>query len=189
MTQLENRDYITLKRSVYREYSRAYDDDRERFVSGTALTERIDWALEPLQPGESLLDLGCGSGRLLRQAPDRSGGNGLLIGLDLTPDMLALSKLELGRDVTLVEGIAATGLPFKDSSFDLVTNLNLVQELPTEAVPSLFGGVHRLLRPGARSGPSFPAWLKRTRPPICFARCRRSTGPWISGTWMTSRSC
>ena len=148
MTHKSTTSYAELKRSVYREYSRSYDEDRDRFVSGTALMERINWALEPLAPGGSLLDLGCGTGQLLRQAADRAQGQGLLAGLDLTPDMLGLARLELGDAASLVEGNAATALPFKEKSFDVVTSLNLVQELPTDAVPALFDGVYRLLRPG-----------------------------------------
>ena len=148
MTQSEKTDYLTLKRSVYREYSSSYDEDRDRFVSGTALVQRIDWALENLHPGGNLLDLGCGSGQLLRQTIVIAGPDGRLAGLDLTPDMLKLTRKELGAGVELVEGNAATGLPFKEQAFDLVTSLNLVQELPIESVPTFFDGVYRLLRPG-----------------------------------------
>mgnify|MGYP003712092205 CR=1 FL=1 len=101
-----------------------------------------------LRPGDRLLDLGCGSGRLLRQAVERTGGKSVLAGLDLTPGLLALARYELGTDVTLVEGNAAVGLPFKDESFDVVTSLNLVHELPADAVPALFEDVYRLLRKG-----------------------------------------
>jgi len=62
--------------------------------------------------------------------------------------MLRLARLELGGRVNLVEGNAATGLPFREKSFDVVTSLNLVQELPTNAVTPLFDGVYRILRPG-----------------------------------------
>lgn len=148
MTQSKKTDYLTLKRSVYREYSSSYEEDRDRFVSGTALAQRIDWVLETLHPGGNLLDLGCGSGQLLRQAIVIAGPDGRLTGLDLTPDMLKLTRKELGAGVELVEGNAATGLPFKEQAFDLVTSLNLVQELPIESVPTFFDGVYRLLRPG-----------------------------------------
>jgi len=40
---------------------------------------------------------------------DRTQGKGVLVGLDLTPDMLRLARLELGGRVNLVEGNAATG--------------------------------------------------------------------------------
>ena len=66
-TELET-SYAALKRSVYREYSRSYDEDRDRFVSGTTLMERIKWALEPITLDGNLLDLGCGTGQLLRRA-------------------------------------------------------------------------------------------------------------------------
>ena len=120
MTQKSIENYAALKRSVYREYSRSYDEDRDRFVSG----------------------------QLLRQVADRTQGKGVLVGLDLTPDMLRLARLELGGRVNLVEGNAATGLPFREKSFDVGTSLNLVQELPTNAVTPLFDGVYRILRPG-----------------------------------------
>ena len=120
MAQKSIVNYAALKRSVYREYSRSYDEDRDRFVSG----------------------------QLLRQVADRTQGKGVLVGLDLTPDMLRLARLELGGRVNLVEGNAATGLPFREKSFDVVTSLNLVQELPTDAVTPLFDGVYRILRPG-----------------------------------------
>ena len=45
MTQSEKTDYLTLKRSVYRESSSSYDEDRDRFVSGTALAQRIERSL------------------------------------------------------------------------------------------------------------------------------------------------
>jgi len=40
MTQSLKTSYAALKRSVNREYSRSYDEDRDRFVSGTARTPR-----------------------------------------------------------------------------------------------------------------------------------------------------
>ena len=170
MTQLENTDYITLKHSVYREYSRSYNEDRDRFVSGTALNERIDWALGPLRPGKNLLDLGCGSGLLLRQAVGRTGGTGVLAGLDLTPDMLALARSVLGGDVTLVEGNAAAGLPIKDQSFDLV------QELPADAVPLLFDGVYRLLRPGGNFRAVIPCMAEKNQAADMFRQMSQVRG-------------
>ena len=39
-------EYVDLKRSVYREYSRPADEVLPVFVSGAALAQCIDWALE-----------------------------------------------------------------------------------------------------------------------------------------------
>ena len=143
-----NLEYVGLKRSVYREYSRSYDEDRKQFVAAGSLHSRIEWALEPLGPNQRLLDLGCGSGELLQRAVTRTQGSIAAVGLDLTPEMLGLAKDRIGSSIDLVEGNVLDGLPFRDESFHVVTSLNLVQELPFPAVAPLLAEVHRVLKPG-----------------------------------------
>jgi ubiquinone/menaquinone biosynthesis C-methylase UbiE len=140
--------YVDLKRSLYREYSRSYDEDRRQFVSAQALAYRIKWALESLESGQHVLDLGCGSGELLLEAARHTQGNAALLGLDITPEMLALARTRAGPDAGLIEANALDGLPFQDRSFHLVTSLNLVQELPASAIPGLLAEVRRVLKPG-----------------------------------------
>ena len=58
MIAINSAEYVNLKRSLHREYTRSFDEDRQRFVSAVALLRRTLWALEPVH---HLLDLGYGS--------------------------------------------------------------------------------------------------------------------------------
>jgi len=69
--------------------------------------------IEP-QPGETLLDVGCGTGETLRLL---SGLGVRGTGLDHSAGMLVAARRKLGR-VPLVRGDAAD-LPFPDASFDI----------------------------------------------------------------------
>lgn len=169
-------EYVELKRSIYREYSRSYDEDRQRFVSGEALARRIDWALEPLKPGQHLLDLGCGSGELLLAALGHNRGKGRLVGLDLTPEMLALAGTRTGGQTGLIQGNVLDGLPFQDGAFQLVTSLNLVQELPSLAIQPLLAQVYRVLKPGGAFRAVIPCMVEHNAASRAFREMAQRCG-------------
>ncbi len=58
MNETGRKEYVDLKRSIYREYSRSYDEDRQRFVSAESLAQRIDSSVEPFQAEHRILDIG-----------------------------------------------------------------------------------------------------------------------------------
>jgi len=69
------------------------------------------------QPGESLLDLGCGTGWFTR----KFAGTGLAVsGLDVNPEWLAYARRD--PDIRWVSG-DARHLPFPDASFDHVASI------------------------------------------------------------------
>jgi SAM-dependent methyltransferase len=71
--------------------------------------------LELVMDASTVLDVGCGTGRLLRTARER-GHTGRLCGVDPDPAMLELARR--GDDVEWLQGTAAS-MPF-DGAFDLV---------------------------------------------------------------------
>ena len=156
-------EYVGLKRSIYREYSRSYDEDRKRFVTAGSLNSRIEWALETIGENQRLLDLGCGSGELLQRAVTHTQDSITAVGLDLTPEMLALANDRIGSRVDLVEANVLDGLPFGDESFHLATSLNLVQELPSSAIAPLLAEVGRVLKPGGYFRAAIPC-MSRNNP-------------------------
>lgn len=78
--------------------------------------------LQP-QPGQRLLDVSCGQGSLLRVGQEA----GLVVtGLDLSARAVAVARLETGGQGDLVVANAER-LPYRDSSFDYVTNIGSVE--------------------------------------------------------------
>lgn len=74
------------------------------------------------QPGERVLDVACGTGVVARRVAPRIGSNGMIIGLDLNPDMLAVARAVAKQMDLAIEWRQgrAEKLPFPDGNFDLV---------------------------------------------------------------------
>jgi SAM-dependent methyltransferase len=69
--------------------------------------------------GDRVLDIACGTGAVVQEALRRVGPEGEVVGLDLSPDMLAVARRKL-PDLDLRQG-RAEELPFDDEAFDAVT--------------------------------------------------------------------
>jgi ubiquinone/menaquinone biosynthesis C-methylase UbiE len=70
------------------------------------------------------LDVGCGTGMLLRELAAGLSGTAELVGVDPAPYMLVEARRQLGHDSRVhVEEAAAERLPFADASFDLVVSV------------------------------------------------------------------
>ncbi len=98
-----------------------------------------------------LLDVGCGTGLLLRLLTRRADA-ARLVGLDYSSEMLrrltaAAAELPGGERIVAVQGDAER-LPFADASFDLITCCNSFHHYPHQA--AAVADFHRVLRPGGR---------------------------------------
>jgi len=72
-----------------------------------------------LVAGGSALDVACGSGKLTAELARLAGPEGKVVGLDFSPEMLAIARREHPA-IEFVEGDALR-LPFEDSEFDVAT--------------------------------------------------------------------
>jgi len=98
-------------------------------------------------PGEKILDLGCGWGRVLK--PVRTITQNA-VGLDISFQMLNSAKMHLSHHnlpTPLVRG-DGTLLPFKDNSFDKVYSLLVLQHLSKENGKKVILEIQRVLKPG-----------------------------------------
>lgn len=107
------------------EYDAWYDTPRGRWIGDTEL--RLLQRLLALQHGETLLDVGCGTGWFTRRFAASSGKNngGNVTGLDNDAPRLAFARAHAnpgGRNERYLEG-DARDLPFPDASLDCVVSV------------------------------------------------------------------
>src|SRR3954447_23274664 len=102
-----------------------------------------DDLLDRVRPsaGERMLDVATGTGIVPRRARERCPDLARLVGLDLTPGMLAEARKK-GDGVEFVEGSAGE-LPFEDDAFDIVTCQQGFQFFPERE--QALGGYGRVL--------------------------------------------
>jgi arsenite methyltransferase len=101
------------------------------------------------QPGERILDVGCGPGFYVAETLDRVGPGGSVVGVDTSAPMLAIARKRVaGREnVELREG-AATALPVDDASFDAALSVQVFEYIPETA--AALAELRRVVRPGGR---------------------------------------
>lgn len=100
-------------------------------------------------PGERILDVGCGAGFYAVELLERVGAEGSVVGVDNSPQMLAMAKGRCqGHDNASFHEADATSLPVEDESFDAALCVQVLEYVPdtTAALAEL----HRALRPGGR---------------------------------------
>src|SRR3990172_9495370 len=104
-----------------------------------------------LSPGETVLDLGSGAGFDCFLAARQVGPTGRVIGVDMTPEMIAKARANAAQaaygNVEFHLG-EIEHLPVADSSVDVIIS-NCVINLSTDK-PSVFREAVRVLRPGGR---------------------------------------
>lgn len=105
-----------------------------------------------LKPGESVLDVGCGTGSLAIAAKRRVGAGGAVFGVDASAPMIARARnkaRKAGVEVNFDDGVAES-LSFPDARFDVVLNTVMLHHLPRKARQQCVGEMGRVLKPGGR---------------------------------------
>ncbi|WKD36027.1 class I SAM-dependent methyltransferase [Streptomyces xanthophaeus] len=124
--------------------ARAADWDRKFPGDGPAFTTAV--AEFGLRPGDRVLDAGCGTGRAMTALRAAVGPAGTVLGVDLTPQMLAAAR-RAGRDAEgalLLADVAR--LPLGDEVLDAVFAAGLIAHLPDPGAN--LRELARVVRPG-----------------------------------------
>ncbi len=108
--------------------------------------------LAQLQPGETVLDVGCGTGTLALVARQRVGETGRVCGIDPSTQMIARARRKAARrglaidfQVGVIEQLA-----FPDHSFDVVLSTMMMHHLPDDLKRQGLAEIARVLKPGGR---------------------------------------
>jgi SAM-dependent methyltransferase len=124
----------------------------------------VDFGLLPIEPGDRLLDMGCGGGRHAFEAARRGAQ---VVALDTDRSELGqvtavfAAMAEAGEIPEGGSGLAVSGdatcLPFDDGSFDKVIAAEVLEHLPADQIA--MNEIARVLRPGGMAAVTVPAWL------------------------------
>jgi SAM-dependent methyltransferase len=109
------------------------------------------WLLGRVQPGEVVLDLGCGAGTDLLIAAQMTGPGGRAIGVDMTSAMLeraGASAAEMRLENVELHEALIEALPLEDASVDVVISNGVIDLIPDK--DAVFDEIDRVLRPGGR---------------------------------------
>ena len=108
--------------------------------------------LAQLQPGETVLDVGCGTGTLALVARQRVGPTGRVSGIDPSAQLLARARRKAtrrGLEINFQPGVIEQ-LPFPDQSFDVVLSTLMMHHLPDDLKRQGLAEIARVLKPGGR---------------------------------------
>lgn len=104
-----------------------------------------------LKYGERVLDLGCGKGFETIEAARLVGDLGEAVGLDITPNMLEVARMNAeAQNVTNIRFMAGNieNLPFEDASCDAVMSNCVINH--AEDKQKVYSEIYRVLKYGGR---------------------------------------
>ena len=102
--------------------------------------------LHPVKDGDSVLDVGCGTGKLLETYADAGA---MCSGIDLSEAMLAEARKLLADRADLRRG-DATAMPFDDDTFDLATCSLMIHELGPDIQRGVLSEMARVTKQDGR---------------------------------------
>jgi ubiquinone/menaquinone biosynthesis C-methylase UbiE len=129
---------------VVAEYARAAERYDEKWAFYVEATTRETLRRLPMTSGARVLDVGCGTGELMRRLRAKYP-DAMLAGLDPVAEMLAVARDKLSGNEDLRTGYA-DALPWSAGAFDVVVSCNMFHYIshPVEALREM----GRVLRPG-----------------------------------------
>jgi len=137
----------------YDKISRFYD-----YFAGVFEKKYRNMALERLdiKRGETVLEIGFGTGHCLKQMAESVGENGRVYGIDISSGMLEVSKRRL-EEAGLLDRVKlycgdALKIPYEDNKFDAVFMSFTLELFDTPEILKVLDEIERVLKANGRLG-------------------------------------
>ena len=124
-----------------------YDSKRYAMVNrwDSSHMDKIDRLLD-LEPGDRVLEVGCGAGHLVKRLAERGVD---IVGIDVNPNATEVA----GTD-RVIE-MAAESLDFPDDEFDAIVSVHAIEHIPE--LEAAAAEMARVLKPGGSALYIYPA--------------------------------
>lgn len=130
----------------YDSYMRKITLGREQKLRGMTVE------LARINKGDSVLEVGCGTGTLTLEAKRKAGPSGKVFGIDIIPGMIELSRrkaAEAGLDLGFQLG-SIDNIPFPDNEFDAVLCSFMIFHMSEAVRRKGIEEIYRVLKPEGR---------------------------------------
>jgi len=114
-----------------------------------ATFQRLIAAAE-IHGGQHVLDVGCGTGYFVRLLAGVVGPEGLVVGVDPSPEMIAYANKKTAAENCRFQVGVAESLEFPDAHFDVVVSSLMIHHLPEDLRVPALREMRRVLQPDGK---------------------------------------
>ena len=118
----------------------------------TGKVHRQTVSLADLRPGDAVLDIGCGTGMLLLEAEKVVGSKGIVVGLDVEPEMIKQARRRAIKNNSQASfDIASIAqIPYLDNTYNVAFSTLMYHHLSETERQAGMVELARVLQPGGR---------------------------------------
>lgn len=131
----------------------SYDSYMKKITLGREQKLRVTTIeLANIKQGDSVLEVGCGTGTLTLEVKRKAGPSGNVYGIDIIPGMIELSRQKAAKaevDITFELG-SIDNIPFPDNKFDAVMCSFMIFHMSDAVRHKGIDEIYRVLKPNGR---------------------------------------
>ena len=138
-------------RQLYEDWADSYSEMMDSEINLPLYSDTLGRLAERIADIEgSVVDTSCGPGHMLSMFHERYDSNRLLIGIDLSPNMVAAADARLGRSAHIQTGDMRDSINVEPNSSSAVLSFFALHHLDRTEIPATLREWHRILYSGGQ---------------------------------------